>query len=118
MGRDDHPLVAQDRVAAAQYTPHVSSLDAARLGCRQAILTGQTTTGVKSVISSALTSEGVSGITTAVSVNGSTATDVSAAASGDDIRITIQVSGHSMSWLPAYGMLGGTLQGQFSLRKE
>lgn len=90
---------------------------AARNGCRTGILSGKSNSDVTTAVTNSLSGQGISGTTTTVKVNGSVA-DVSTAASGDEISVTVSVSGSSVSWLGTAMFLSGTLSGRYALRHE
>jgi Flp pilus assembly protein TadG len=90
--------------------------DAARAGCRLAILPNQSNSTVDTLISSTLTAEGISGTTTQITVNGS-GTDVGSANSGDVISVQLSVPITSITVVPK-GYLSGSLVAQASLRRE
>lgn len=90
---------------------------AARNGCRTGILSGKSNTDVTTAVTNSLSGQGISGTTTTIKVNGSVA-DVSTASSGDEISVTVSVSGSSVSWLGTAMFLSGTLSGRFALRHE
>ena len=98
----------------------VSSLvtNAARAGCRTGIVPGKSNSDVTNTVSGLLDAQGISGYTTTVTVNGSTATNVSAAQSADTIVVTVTVPIASASWLPSLSFLSGNITGRFSMPHE
>jgi Flp pilus assembly protein TadG len=87
--------------------------NAAREGCRQAVLTGATTSNATSTVDTYLQGAGISGYTTTVSP------DPSTAAAGTAITVTITVPYSKVTWLPSPIFLGGTtLTATVIMRKE
>jgi Flp pilus assembly protein TadG len=97
----------------------VSSLmtNAARVGCRTGTLPGKTNSDVATAVSDMLAAQGISGHTTAITVNGA-ATNVSAAASQDTISVVVSVPAANTTWLPSFLYVKGNVTGQFSLPHE
>src|ERR1700730_5843435 len=91
--------------------------NAAQAGCRSGIVEGQSTANIKSVVVNALTSAGVSGETATVQVNDGS-TDASSAVAGDEITVLVSVPISSVSWVPGVKFLSGSLQGQYTMRRE
>jgi Flp pilus assembly protein TadG len=91
--------------------------NAAVAGCRTAIIEGQDTTAVQSEVNSVLSATGISGATTTVTVNDASA-DASTANSGDEITVQVSVPYSSVSWLPSPSFVTGSLQTQFTMRRE
>jgi Flp pilus assembly protein TadG len=91
--------------------------DAARAGCRQAVLPNKTNTDVTATVTDLLSKENFSGLTPTIKVNGSAA-DVSSATSGDEITVVVSASTASITWLPVHRFLSGSITGQFSLIRE
>lgn len=88
--------------------------NAAREGCRVAILTTATTTSVKNTVTNYLTSAGISGATPTVSPD-----PPSSATSGQSVTVTVTVPFSSVSWLPTPQWLGGkTLTAVSVMRTE
>lgn len=98
----------------------VSSLvtNAARAGCRTGIVPGRSTSDVTTAVDDLLTGQGITGYTTTVTVNGSSATNVSAAQSADTIAVTITIPIASASWLPSLSFIQGNIKGQFVMPHE
>jgi len=92
-------------------------LNAAREGCRTGVLSGKTTSDITGRVSSVLSTQGVSGITTTVTVN-SQSVDASTAVSNDEISVTVSVPVANVTWVPGMHFLSGTLRGKYSLRRE
>src|SRR5438477_7541173 len=74
-------------VGRAFMASHVLT-NAARVGCRQGVLTSQSTTTITSTVSTFLQNQGITGTTITVKVNGVVA-DASSASSNDDITVTV-----------------------------
>jgi Flp pilus assembly protein TadG len=91
--------------------------NAAQEGCRAGIIEGQSTSNIKSVVVNALTAAGVSGDTVTVQVNDGSA-DASTAAAGDEITVLVTVPTSSISWVGVNKFLSGSLQGQYTMRRE
>lgn len=62
--------------------------NAARAGCRQGIVEGQTTANITATVNSLLSSQGISGTTVTVQVNGAVA-DASTANANDNLTVTV-----------------------------
>lgn len=92
--------------------------NAARSSCRVGILQGKQTSDVTAAADTLLKSQGISGATTIVMVNGNSSTDVSAAQSADLITVQVSVPIASASWLPGLSFLSGSISGQYSLPHE
>ena len=87
--------------------------NASREGARRAVLDGATTSAVQSSVATYLTNASISGSSTTVSPNPSTA------ASGDPIAVTVSIPFSSVSWLPSPMFLGGkTLSASTTMRRE
>jgi Flp pilus assembly protein TadG len=91
--------------------------NAARQGCRAGIVEGQSTSQISTVVNNALQSQGITGQTVTVQVNNVVA-DASTAQAGDEITVIVNVPASSVSWLPTKLFFNGTLQGQYTLRRE
>lgn len=88
-------------------------INASRVGARQAITLGASTSSVVSAVADYSASVAVPGVTVAVSPS------PSAAAAGTPITVTTTVSYSSVSWLPSPWFLGGaTLRASSQMRKE
>ena len=91
---------------------------AARAGCRAAALSGASTSSATTIVNDNLT--GISGSTVVMTVNGATQ-NVSSAASGDTIKVTVTVPYNSITWLPTASssyLSGLTLTGSASMCRE
>jgi Flp pilus assembly protein TadG len=87
--------------------------NAAREGCRTAVVIGGSTSNATSAVATYLNGSGISGQTVTVSP------DPSAALNGDPITVTISVPFSSVSWLASPFWLGGkTLTATVIMRKE
>lgn len=91
--------------------------NAARAGCRQGVLEGQSTATITTAVNARLTGAGIQGATTSVQVNGVVA-DASTALANDDITVVVSVPVASVTWLPVDRFLTGNLTGQYTLRRE
>jgi Flp pilus assembly protein TadG len=91
--------------------------NAARSGCRIGILPGNSNSAVTSAVNTSLTSQGITGATTTIKVNGA-ATDVSGAAAGDTISVTVSVPYNSNSWIPGQFLAGVNISGSQTMRRE
>jgi Flp pilus assembly protein TadG len=106
--------------------------DAARRGCRQAILEGTTTQQIKDTAVNYLSGFGISGDSAQVIINDGSGNVVEAqnVAAYTELSVVVTVPTSSVSWLPSgvqvyvpgLGDLNigasGTLQGQFTMRRE
>ena len=106
--------------------------DAARRGCRQAILEGTTTQQIKDTAVNYLSGFGISGDSAQVIINDGNGSVVEAqnVAAYTELSVVVTVPTSSVSWLPSgvqvyipgLGDLNigasGTLQGQFTMRRE
>ncbi len=91
--------------------------DAAMAGCRVGIIEGKSSANIQSAATAVLTAEGISGETATVKVNDGS-TDASSAGVGDEITVTVSVPVSKISWVPVLKYLGGSLQGQYTMRRE
>jgi Flp pilus assembly protein TadG len=91
--------------------------NAARAGCRVGILPGNTNSTVTTSVANALSSQGISSITTTVKVNGTVA-DVNTAAVGDTIMVTVSVPYNANSWIPGRFLAGTNISGTQTMRRE
>jgi Flp pilus assembly protein TadG len=91
--------------------------NAAEAGCRVGIVEGQSTASIKTAVTNALTAAGVSGDSVTVQVNDGSA-DASTAQAGDEITVIAQVPVKSVTWVPFPKFLSGSLQGQYTMRRE
>ena len=89
--------------------------NAAREGCRKAVLGGATETQVFTTIDNYLTGSGITGQTRTVSPN------PSGSHAGDSITVTVSVPYENVTWLPIGAvkwMQGKKLQASVIMRKE
>jgi Flp pilus assembly protein TadG len=87
--------------------------NAAREGARKGSLPGTTTSDVTTAVSNYMTNSGLSGQTTTVSPDPSTANP------GDAITVTVSIPFNNVSWLPVPMFLGGkTLSASVVMAKE
>jgi Flp pilus assembly protein TadG len=87
--------------------------NAAREGCRRAVLNTATTSDVNTVVTNYLNNSGISGESITVSP------DPSTASAGTAITVTVSVPFSSVSWLPHPMFLGGaTLTASVVMCKE
>ncbi len=91
--------------------------DAARAGCRQAVLPSKSNSDVKATVNDLLSKENFGSLTPTIKVNGAEA-DVSTAKSGDEITVVLSASTDTITWLPVHRFLKGSITGQFSLIRE
>jgi Flp pilus assembly protein TadG len=91
--------------------------NAAELGCRTGIVEGTSTANIQSTVTSELKSAGISGETVTVKVNDASA-DASTAGAGDEITVVVTVPTSSISWVGINRFLSGSLQGQYTMRRE
>jgi Flp pilus assembly protein TadG len=88
-------------------------INASRVGARQAITTGATTTEVQTAVEEYTAGVAVPGVDVSVSPNPATAT------AGTAITVTASVNFGDVSWMPSPWFLGGkTLTANSQMRKE
>jgi Flp pilus assembly protein TadG len=88
-------------------------INASRVGARQAVIAGATTSAVQSVVKDYATSVAVPSVSVSVTP------DPAAAKSGDTMTVTTSVNYSSVSWLGSPWYLGGkTLTASSKMRKE
>ena len=97
----------------------VSSLltNAARVGCRTAVVPDKSTGDVKAVVDDLLKEQGIKSATVTVKVNGA-AKDASTARAKDGITVGVAVPVQEVTWLPSSWFVVGQLSGQFTLMRE
>ncbi len=91
--------------------------NAARQGCRVAVIEGKTSTDVNNAVYAVLTPQGISGDSVTVQVddvNGNAGT----AQAGDEITVTVSIPSSKVSWVPGAEFLFGTITGKYTLRRE
>jgi Flp pilus assembly protein TadG len=92
--------------------------NAARNGCRTGALGGSSNSTVTAAVDSVLSTVGVTGYSTTVQVNGTTA-DASTAVPGDALTVSVSVPYSSVTWLPTTLFLSGqSLSGSAVMRHE
>ncbi len=98
---------------------------ASRIGCRAAILDGSTNSSVTSAVKTHVTStigcqqsSVTVTITATSSETGATLSDVSAASTGDMIKIAVSVPFADVSWSVKEWMATSTIRGQCSMQHE
>jgi Flp pilus assembly protein TadG len=91
--------------------------NAAQAGCRAGIIEGKSTANIKTVVNNQLSASGINGDSVTVQVNDGSA-DASNAVAGDEITVTVTVPVGSISWVPGIQYLIGSLQGQYTMRRE
>jgi Flp pilus assembly protein TadG len=91
--------------------------NAAQAGCRAGIIEGQSTANIQTAVNNALTATGVSGDSVTVQVNDGSA-DASTAGVGDEITVLVSVPISAITWVPGAKFLTGSLQGQYTMRRE
>jgi Flp pilus assembly protein TadG len=91
---------------------------AARTGCRVGVIDGTTTTTIQSAVDTELGEQRTAGATVTISVNGSSATDASAAVPNDVILVNVSVPISEITWLPGGRFISGNVSGRYSLRRE
>jgi Flp pilus assembly protein TadG len=91
--------------------------NASEAGCRVGIVEGQNTANIKSAVVTALTNAGISGDSVSVLINDGSS-DASTAVAGDEITVISKVPVSSISWVPVPKFLSGSLQGQYTMRRE
>ena len=91
--------------------------NAARQGCRVATIEGKTSTDVNNAVFAVLSGEGISGDTVTVEVK-DVAANASTAQAGDEITVLVSIPASKVSWVPGAQYLFGTIQGQYTMRRE
>jgi Flp pilus assembly protein TadG len=91
--------------------------NAARQGCRVAVIEGKTSSDVSAAVLNVLSREGISGDTVSVQVNDAAA-NASSAKSGDEITVIVSIPTSAVSWVPKARVLIGTISGKYTLRRE
>lgn len=91
--------------------------NAARAGCRVAVIDGKSDSDVKAAVDATVKGQGMSTPTTSVKVNGKTA-NASTAVSRDLITVSVSVPVNEVSWLPTQWFVKGNITGQFTLQRE
>ena len=91
--------------------------NAARQGCRVAVIEGKSSSDVSTAVLNVLTPEGISGDTVTVQVDDAAA-NASTANPGDEISVTVSIPASTVSWVPKSQFLFGTISGKYTLRRE
>ena len=91
--------------------------NAARQGCRVAVIEGKSNTDVNNAVYTVLNGEGISGDTVTVQVDDVTG-NPSSANPGDEISVTVSIPVSAVSWVPKAQFLIGTISGKYTLRRE
>jgi Flp pilus assembly protein TadG len=91
--------------------------NAARQGCRVAVIEGKANADVNAAVLAVLSGEGVSGDTVSVQVNDSAA-NASTANPGDEVTVIVSVPASKISWVPVPQFLLGTISGKYTIRRE
>jgi Flp pilus assembly protein TadG len=91
--------------------------NAARVGCREAILPTATPESVENVVDEMLNKQGVHGHTTTVLVNNQVVS-MDTASQNELMTVRISVPISRVSWTPGLNLLSGNLQGQYILPRE
>jgi Flp pilus assembly protein TadG len=91
-------------------------VNSAREGCRQAVLDGSSTSGVKSTVITAMSSGNITIATSNVTVSPDPPSN---AAFGDPVTVTVTVPFNQVSWLPSPMYLGGkSMTASTTMRRE
>jgi Flp pilus assembly protein TadG len=91
--------------------------NAARQGCRVAVIEGKTTADINAAVLNVLGGQGIQGDAVSVQVNDAAA-NASSANPGDEITVTVSIPTATVSWVPAAQFLFGTISGKYTLRRE
>ena len=95
------------------------AITTARAACREGILASASNTSVQTTLTSRLQGVGLTGGTSTISVGGQSDRDVSTAAAGEPIEVTVTIPYGANSWLPSPFYLGGkSLTGRVTMSKE
>jgi Flp pilus assembly protein TadG len=94
--------------------------EAARQGCRQAIIEGTTSAQIKQTATSFLTSVGINGDVVGVSVNDAPVDTVEAQnmPAYSEMTVVVTVPVVNVTWVPNGVIPTGTLKGQYTMRRE
>jgi Flp pilus assembly protein TadG len=94
--------------------------NAARQACRVGVIEGKTYGDVQGAAITYLAAQGISGEGVTIQVNDVTDTSANFAPNaGDEITVLVSVPTSSVSWVPgANYLLGGTITGKYTLRRE
>jgi Flp pilus assembly protein TadG len=91
--------------------------NAARRGCRVAVVEGKANSDVTAAVNSSLSIVGISSDTVSISVNDGSG-DVGNANPDDEVTVVVSVPVSAVTWLPGGRYLSGNIAGQYTLRKE
>jgi len=91
--------------------------NAARVGCRVAVLEGKANSDVSAAVNSTLKIVGISGDSVTITVNDGSG-DVKNTNPDDEVTVVVSVPVSGVTWLPGGRYLSGNIAGQFTLRKE
>ena len=91
--------------------------NAARQGCRVAVIEGRSNTDVNNAVYAVLNGQGISGDAVTVQVNDATA-NAGTAQAYDEITVTVSIPASSVSWVPGAQFLFGTITGKYTMRRE
>jgi Flp pilus assembly protein TadG len=91
--------------------------NAAEAGARVGVIEGKSSANITTTVNGALTAVGISSDTVSVTANDGSA-DASTAQAGDEITVKVSVPVGSVSWVPGMRYLSGSLQGQYTMRRE
>lgn len=92
---------------------------ATRQGCRAGILPGNGTTEVKTAVKSSLSAAGITATDSDITVLVNDASgDPSTASTGDEITVKVSLTVSKFTWVPGGQFLSGSIQGQYTLRKQ
>jgi Flp pilus assembly protein TadG len=91
--------------------------NAARQGCRVAVVEGKTSSDISATVLNVLNGQGISGDTVSVQVDDAAA-NASTAKPGDEITVTVAIPTSAVSWAPNAEFLFGTISGKYTLRRE
>jgi hypothetical protein len=91
--------------------------NAARVGCRVAVLEGKGNTDVTAAVNGNLAIVGITSETVTITVNDGSG-DVKNTNPDDEVTVVVTVPVSSVTWVPGGKYLSGNIAGQFTLRKE
>jgi Flp pilus assembly protein TadG len=93
--------------------------EAARKGCRAAVVEGATSQQIKTAAMNCLNVVGITAETVRISINDAPldSVDPSSAPANSEITVVVSVPTSAVSWLPGAVYVTGTISGQFTLRR-
>jgi Flp pilus assembly protein TadG len=93
--------------------------EAARQACRQSVLEGTSASTVQDTATTYLTNVGINGETAAVMVNDQPigSTNLATVPAYTEITVVVSVPASSVTWAPSL-FVGGTISGQYTMRRE